>query len=145
MIKIGNNILTVKSFAKAVYCSNWNNDRAEYFPYFLITSFINGAVQQEIVNVPNHDSPSMPKDCVIVTDIEQERAYNAHIEAIKREEERTKLDIHKVVTVFKGRKVKIGTRGEIVGFYNSVYGKSVRLRLNDGQCVFTSINNVRVE
>lgn len=56
------------------------------------------------------------------------------------------MTLHKPVRVISGRKVKIGTEGEIswVGKDNYSNGMRVGIRLIDGTVVFTAMSNVRV-
>lgn len=65
-------------------------------------------------------------------------------EAERREAERKNPTWGKRVRVIRGRKLPIGTEGEIFWRGNSGYGESVGLRLADNSRVFTALTNVEV-
>ena len=68
------------------------------------------------------------------------RAYYAEQEA--REIATVRKD--KTVTVVRGRKVPIGTRGQVFWIGNNGYGESVGIITADGSKHFTAIGNVEV-
>jgi hypothetical protein len=58
--------------------------------------------------------------------------------------ELSRIEKNKTVTVVRGRKVPIGTRGQVFWIGNNGYGESVGIIAADGSKHFTAIGNVEV-
>lgn len=75
---------------------------------------------------------------------EQTRLKWERYETEKREREAKDPTFGKPIRVIRGRKVAIGTTGEVFWRGESQYGERVGIRLADGSKVFTAITNVEV-
>lgn len=121
----------------------WNNSMAEYYPTASIHYVANEELRHQPLLVPNFTEPFNQRICFdIELDQSQVHDLNRIVQARKDAEEAKIVRLHKVVKVVRGRKVKIGTEGEVFWMGNSGFGPSVGLRLMDGSKVFTALKNV---
>lgn len=125
--------------------ANWNNSMGEYYPYASITYVVdNDEVKWTIIKVDAFIQPEQKELFSIQLDTNQVDDLARIIKARKDKEEAKIIRLHKVVKVVQGRKVPIGTEGEVFWMGDSGYGMSVGLRLIDGKKVFTAMKNVEV-
>lgn len=123
---------------------NWCDSMAEYYPYIFV-EYVDGGgeIRQKKVAVDERLSENYSAYTVEFDKTQSEEHAAIHrrrqLEAVAKE-----INYHKVVKVIRGRKVPIGTVGEVMWMGNSGYGESVGLRLLDGKVVFTAKRNVEV-
>lgn len=130
-----------KPFAIARVISNWNDSMGQYYPYVAITIY-NGDnnLEYEQIGLPV-DSPN--PEITIEPCPYMAFNYECHLKKVAYLEERERVAFGKNVIVIKGRKLPIGTIGDVFWIGNSGWGESVGLRLLDGRRVFTSLTNVK--
>ncbi len=122
---------------------NWNDSMAEYYPYASIRYVVGGEdIKWTTIRVDAFTQPEQNKEFEVVLDADQVADMNRIIKAKKDKEEAATIRMHKMVRVVRGRKVPIGTEGEVFWMGDSGYGMSVGLRLIDGKKVFTAMKNV---
>lgn len=122
--------------------NNWCNSMAEYYPYASISYVVGEEFKWSTIKVDAFVQPEQHNEFEVVIDADQLSDMNRIIKARKDKEEAATIRLHKLVRVVRGRKVPIGTEGEVFWMGDSGYGMSVGLRLIDGKKVFTSIKNV---
>ena len=125
---------------------NWNDSMATYYPYVNIGYMESGYMVCKTLDVEGFYDPiyqSKLFKVLIDENMEEEMLLQEKLEKQRLEEER--LDFNKTVRVVKGRKIPIGTEGEIVWMGFDSFGKKrVGLRLLDGKKVYTAATNVKV-
>jgi hypothetical protein len=120
----------------------WCNSMEWYNPHMYVYTIENDSIMSYRVNLPDSVLNHLNSKLEVKFDPFMEdmvKAFRAK-EAIKVQ--KRQLSIHSPVKVIKGRKVPIGTEGEIFWIGETKWGKSVGIRLIDDTRVFTSINNV---
>lgn len=125
--------------------SNWCNSMGEYYPFINVYFVVNSEkIECSPIKVDGFFDPGQSRLFKVDIDSAQkwdmQRIRQARIEA----EEAKTIRLHKVVTVVRGRKVPIGTEGEVFWMGDKGWGMSVGLRLLDGSKVFTAMKNVEI-
>ena len=141
-IKYKNEVLYSGPIGEVDFSSNWCDSMATYYPYVMVSYIKDGLLKMEKVDCHTE----YESDLEIVLDKNDEQIRDFILSSRERERqirEEQRLDYHKLVKVVKGRKIPIGTEGEIFWMGNTKYGASIGLRLLDGSKVFTSPSNVR--
>lgn len=149
IIKVHGKTIYEGPISKVDYVDNWCDSMAEYYPYLVIT-YIDIATN-DIKSFRAHDFvnmgwPMSNAGLEIVVDDELADYYKSFVAKRDARNKYMKVDMHKPVRVVKGRKVKIGTEGEIMWIGPNRFGpgENVGIRLIDGSVVFTAMSNVRV-
>ena len=123
--------------------SNWNDSMAEYYPYASVT-YVNqgGEIRWTTIRVDAFLEPSQEREFEVIPDADQVADLARVIKARQDKEEAETVRLHKQVHVVRGRKVPIGTEGDVFWMGDSGYGMSVGIRLICGKKVFTALRNV---
>lgn len=142
-IKYGGNIIYSGPLAHVSVNDGWNNSMAEYYPSVSYVYTENGDIKTRKVEVVGGFAYPVHFDEVVVDSVqvmEVERIRKVRAAAIQS----TKIEMHKNVRVVLGRKVPIGTEGEVMWMGDKGWGPSVGIRKVDGSVVFTASKNVEV-
>jgi hypothetical protein len=128
--------------------SGWNNSMCEYYPSIMVFTMEtpdSKPVAKRLTPDNFHARCTSGLDITYGPDDELMKAqYDAFYKKQEDEEEAKTIRVHKVVTVVRGRKVPIGTVGDVFWMGDKGYGMGVGIRLLDGSKVFTSLKNVEV-
>jgi hypothetical protein len=143
LIKFDERTIYQGPLSKVEFIHNWCDSMATYYPYIVI-SFIDkdDAITNTRINVYGFNDPNQIKYFDIELDSIQVQTHYTIMCKREQEKEANTIRLHKLVKVFKGRKVPIGTEGEVFWMGDSGFGMSVGIRLLDGTKVFTSMKNV---
>lgn len=121
---------------------NWFNSMGEYYPHVSIYYAANETIRHTILKVDGFFDPGQSRFFDIQFDENQvwdvARIRKARMDA----KEAKVVRMYKLVKVVRGRKVPIGTEGEVMWMGDKGWGMSVGLRLVDGSVVFTALKNV---
>lgn len=126
--------------------SNWCDSMAEYYPYLIIYSVnpVSLEIESQVLDHTGvHISWPTGKDLDYTVDQENLNQLHEILDRKKKLEEAHRITYHKLVKVVRGRKVPIGTEGEIMWMGNNGFGPAVGIRLLDGKVVFTAQKNVQ--
>ena len=95
--------------AKVEVYSNWNNSMCDYYPYIDIFYVEVGVIETRKISLPTNDGSSTYLSSQIETEIDPTMVvmYEDIVREINRKMEESKVNYHKLVKVYKGRKVKI--------------------------------------
>lgn len=143
MIKAKGKILTLKSPARVTVNPNWCNSMYAYYPSITATYYINNEVINETFDLGECEPYTIEK--TLEADIDQSMLYDLelHEKRIRDGIEQKIVRKGKTVEVIGGRKVPIGTIGQVFWIGNTMYGESVGIETKQGR-VFTSRSNVKV-
>lgn len=144
LIKYRGEVIYSGPLAEVEFDKNWCDSMAEYYPRMWVKWLDMGELKSKQVEVPMSTADDWYSKSEIVLDEGMARELADSRERRRKEEEHKKLDYHKLVRVVRGRKLPIGTEGEIFWMGNTKFGPSIGLRLIDGEKVFTSPRNVEV-
>lgn len=127
---------------------NWCNSMCEYYPNLSVFFFEkpeDTEVKHQFISVKNLNEPTDYRHLEYIYDDGQFARYHIMLEQRRMREEARRLDYHKMVRVVRGRKVPIGTEGEIFWMTNADrYGRRrIGLRLKDDSRVFLASSNVK--
>lgn len=127
------------------FVDNWCDSMATYYPYIVIHHLLpDGHVTSSRFHIDGASEPSdrLRFDWSLDQDMVDEVSRLNKLALEKRNAE--KIEFHKLVKVVKGRKVPIGTEGEICWMGVDSFGnKKVGIRLLNGNKVYTAESNVR--
>mgnify|MGYP001352501179 CR=1 FL=1 len=141
-IKFKNEVLYSGPIAEFFYDKNWCDSMAEYYPKIHISFLENSEIKHKTIWAPYESQHDYDKNITIEYDEEMKKELS-HIRDHERSlKEFKKIALHKEVIVVRGRKIPIGTIGEVFWLGSTKYGKSVGLRLLNGEKVFTAEHNV---
>lgn len=145
IIKYKGEIIYEGLIAQVEVRSNWCDSMAEYYPYLVVSSVdpISSEINHKVLRPDIHISWPTGNDLNYAVDQENLNELNYILDRKKKLEEAKKITYHKLVKVVRGRKVPIGTEGEIMWMGNNGFGPTVGIRLLDGKVVFTSQKNVQ--
>lgn len=130
--------------------SNWCNSMAEYYPYISI-AFVNGSGSGSNSNedikwarIMADEFVSLEQEKLFSVELDQTQVddLNRILKANREKEETQTIRLHKLVKVVRGRKVPIGTEGEVFWLGDNGFGMTVGLRLRCGKKIFTAMKNV---
>lgn len=124
--------------------SNWCDSMAEYYPRLWVSWLEINELKSKEIDVPQESYQDWETRSEIYLDQPMVDILLQQRNEEKRRKEELRLDYHKLVRVIKGRKLPIGTEGEIFWMGTTKYGPAIGLRLLDGSKVFTSPSNVKV-
>lgn len=123
---------------------NWCDSMAEYYPCISISHMReDGEISWQRVSVP-HNNPISLNNFVITYDPAEVAGIAAYRRKREAEIEANTYRLHKLVKVVRGRKVPIGTEGEISWMGETPYGPRIGIRLLDGTVVFTARSNTQL-
>jgi hypothetical protein len=143
-IKYKGEVIYSGPLAEIKYDANWCNSMAEYYPRLWVSWVEFGELKHKEVDVPQDSYNNWYTLSEVTVDRDMADALNNEREIKRKKEQEKKLDYHKPVKVVRGRKVPIGTEGEIFWMGQTKFGTSVGIRLIDDTRVFTSAKNVEV-
>lgn len=134
------------NLAKVDVASNWCDSMATYYPYLIVWNVDPmGIISSQPLHVDGfYDPHTWERDSEIELDLNQSLEMSIIQKKVVAQREAKKIRMHSVVKVVKGRKVPIGTEGDIFWMGDSGYGMSVGIRKLNGDKVFTAIKNVEV-
>lgn len=142
IVKLRDTIIYEGPLAEVVTDLNWNNSMAEYYPILVLKFMVGDKIENK--RIYNTVSYSDIQFLSIEVDTDQERHMYSILDRQRKLDEFNRIDYHKLVKVFKGRKVPIGTVGEVHWMGKTRYGDAVGIRLSNGNVVFTAMTNVKV-
>lgn len=124
--------------------TNWCDSMAEYYPYLWVSWLDTDGKEVTHKIWPGYRLSEHLSDYTIELDKWQTDELAAKHRRELLEKAARKINYHKVVKVIRGRKVPIGTTGEVMWMGDNGYGPQVGIRLLDGKVVFTAQRNVEV-
>lgn len=146
-VKFKGIMISPKTVIRACIVPNWNNSMGEYYPYISILTFHDGTPQYESLSIPDcsyHNDPHR-LETLLEYDIDNSQVYDfeAYNKRLEYEREFPIVRRGKTVRVKSGRKIPIGTIGQVFWTGATKFGTSVGIEV-EGKRVFTSIGNVEV-
>lgn len=145
LIKFKGQVIYQGDIADYKVNDGWCNSMGEYYPSLSIFYVVNSEmIMHKSVDVPGFKDPVQERDFQIDIDKTQNEDMQAIHKRRKDEEESKRFDLHKTVRVVRGRKVPIGTEGQIMWMGDSYGKRRIGMRLIDGSIAWTALDNVEL-
>lgn len=123
----------------------WCNSMGEYYPSVRVFYVVNSEIVLcKHLDVEGFKDPAHIRDFEVQYDKRQNEEMQAIYQKRKDEEESERFDLHKTVRVVRGRKVPIGTEGQIMWMGESYGQRRIGIRLADGTVAWTALANVEL-
>ena len=124
--------------------SNWCDSMATYYPYIVVHYLLpDGILGFRRVDANELSDPKDVAGIQVVLDTDMVDEMKRLDQIFARKLESKNINMHNLVKVVKGRKVPIGTEGEVCWMGLDGFGnKKVGIRLKDGSRVYTATSNV---
>lgn len=142
-VKFKGNLIYQGDMAEFVINPNWCNSMQEYYP-FVYLKYVDGGgeIRTKSLDIPAFRDIRDQSQFEYVCDEVQVLSLQSLKRKSEEEREAKIVRVHKVVRVVRGRKVPIGTVGEVFWMGDKGYGMAVGIRLIDDKRVFTALKNV---